>query len=137
MPSRSRSKFRWLVFCCALALMSVGLNTARGGEETAETKVGERKEVGIYETTVTVRSKVQCKRYEGKVLYCTANPLRAARVALDVKLILGYASISIEGDAYRVDPLTGGEVKFYPRGEDYRKDYAGEQELELSVIYVD
>jgi hypothetical protein len=136
MPSRSKSKFRWMVVCGALAVLSIGLYTARGGEETTETKVGEPKEVGVYEATVTVRSKVKCRRYEGKVLFCTVNPLKAVRDALDVKLLLGYARISIEGDAYRVDPQTGGEVKFYPRGDGYRKDYSGEQELELTVIYV-
>lgn len=128
MSSRSRSKFGWLAICCALAAIPVGFHTARSGEEATE--------VGVYERIVTVRSNVTCRKYEGKVLYCTVNPLKAVRDAVDLKLLLGYASVSIGGDAYRVEPQAGGEVKFYPRGEGFRKDYSGEQELDLTVIYV-
>lgn len=137
MPARSKSRFQLLRGCGVVALLLLGARVVSGvegasGAEAAATS----KRVDVYETNVTVRSEVECHKYEGKVLYCTVNPLRAVRGVLETRLILGYPALSIEGDSYETEPQAEGEVKFYPGGDRYRKDYSGERELTLAVVHV-
>lgn len=136
MPPWPKSNPQLLMTSGLLIFLLLGAHVVRGGDEASMAEVATTSRVGVYETTVTVRSKVECRKYEGRVLYCTVNPLRAVRDVLETRLILGYATISINGDAFDVAPLAGGDAKFYPRGDRYRKDYSGEQELTLAVVHV-
>ena len=136
MPFMPRSKHRRLALCVVLALVLFAPCETRPGEEVSTVQPTGATRLEVYETTVTVRSNVRCRKYEGRVLFCTLNPLSAVREVLDARLVLGYASVSIGEESYRVEPHAEGEVKLYPTGERYRKDYSGEQELKIAVVYV-
>jgi len=137
MPFMSRSEYQRLALCAALAFVLFTPRETRPDDLASTGQPTGATRLEVYETTVTVRSNVRCRKYEGSVLFCTLNPLSAVREVLDARLVLGYASVSIGGEPYRVEPQAGGEVKLYPSGERQRKDYSGDQELKIVVIYVD
>jgi hypothetical protein len=131
----TRSGLRWLMACGLLTIVLLSGRIAPGGDaDPVDGTV--TSQLDVYETTVSVRSDVECRKYEGRVLFCTTNPFRAVREVLETRLILGYSSVTVDGDTYVVEPQAGGEVKFYPRGEGHRKDYSGQRELTLGVVHV-
>lgn len=136
LPIRETGFLR-LLTCGLLVISSSGASAALAQDQAVEpVAVGASAEVRLYEASVTIRSMIKCRKYEGRVLFCTLNPLRDVRKALETKLVLGYANIDLEGDVYEVEPDEGGAVRFYPRGEKGRRDYSGEQKLKIQVIYV-
>lgn len=135
MPSRRRSRFQQLTICAVLALVNLGAPHVHGGDPAAASEAGAPVRLEVYETTVTVRATVSCRKYEGRVLHCTVNPLRAVKEVLDANLVLGYAGIQVGGDEYDAEPEAGAAVRLYPRGEGPRKDLSGEQEMKIRVVY--
>ena len=91
----------------------------------------------MLETKVTVTARVQCRKYEKKVLHCTVDPSDAVAKNLDMRLLLGYTSVEIDGLVYDVSPIPSEEVKFVPQAEGSRVDVSGTREIKLSVIYVE
>ena len=94
-------------------------------------------DVKVLETEVTVTVRVQCKKYEKKVLHCIVDPSAAVEQNLEMRLLLGYTSVEIDDLAYDVSPIPGAEVKFVPQAEGSRIDVSGTREITLSVIYVE
>lgn len=92
--------------------------------------------VNVVEGKVTVTTRVQCKKYEKKVLHCTVDPSDAVVRALDMRLLLGYTAVEIDGNVYEVHPIPAAEVKFVPQTEAGRIDVSGTREIGLSVVYV-
>ena len=92
--------------------------------------------VNVVEGKVTVTTRVQCKKYEKKVLHCTVDPSDAVVRALDMRLLLGYTAVEIDGNVYEVHPIPAAEVKFVPETEAGRIDVSGTREIGLSVVYV-
>jgi len=94
-------------------------------------------DVKVLETKVAVTVRVQCKKYEKKVLSCTVDPSAAVEKNLEMRLLLGYTSVEIDDLVYDVSPIPGAEVKFVPEAEGSRVDVAGTREIKLGVIYVE
>jgi hypothetical protein len=115
------------VLTCAGAVIA-----AQGGETGEQTAP-----VKVVESKVTVTARVQCKKYEKKVLYCTVDPSEAVARTLDMRLLLGYTAVDIDGSVYPVHPIPGSEVKFIPEDEEGRTDVSGTREIGLSVVYVE
>ena len=92
--------------------------------------------VNVVEGKVTVTTRVQCKKYEKKVLHCTVDPSDAVVRALDMRLLLGYTAVEIDGNVYEVHPIPAAEVKFVPQTEAGRIDVSGTRGIGLSVVYV-
>jgi hypothetical protein len=137
MPPIRKPGFLRLLTCGVLVILSSGASAVLAEDQTAEpATVSTAAEVKVYEATVTVGSTIKCRKYEGRVLFCTLSPLRDVRKALETKLVLGFASIDIGGEVYEVEPDEAGAIRFYPRGEKGRKDYSGEQQLKIQVIHV-
>jgi hypothetical protein len=108
---------------------------AVGGDQ--EAVPGQGSAVNVVEGKVTVTTRVQCKKYERKVLHCTVEPSEEVARALDMRLLLGYTAVEIDGNVYAVNPIPEAEVKFVPETEDGRVDVSGTREIRLSVVYVD
>jgi len=93
--------------------------------------------IKVLETKVTVTARVQCRKYEKKVLHCTVDPSDAVAKNLDMRLLLGYTSVEIDGLVYDVSPIPSEEVKFVPQTEGSRVDVSGTKEIKLGVVYVE
>ena len=137
MASKTRSRTVILLLAAGIALWSFNSIATRGADEASAAGVSEKTELKIYEADVTVHDKIQCRKYEGKVLNCTLDPRKAVDRALDVKLILGYASVQIDGNRFKVQQAEDGTVKFYPDHQGSRMDYTGEHEVTVGVVYVE
>ena len=92
--------------------------------------------IKVVEGKVTVTTRVQCKKYEKKILHCTVDPSDEVVRALDMRLLLGYTAVEIDGNVYDVHPVPGAEVKFVPQTDEARIDVSGTREIRLSVVYV-
>ena len=125
-----------LVVIMGIAL-GIGSTATRAEEATGNPAVAERNELKIYGTAVTVRTKIQCRKYEGKVLNCTFDPRSAVKRVLDVKLFLGFADVEIDGKTFSVEQTKDGMIRFFPSRQGSREDYTGERELTVGVVYVD
>jgi hypothetical protein len=137
MASKSRSRVVFLMFAVGIVLWSFDSIATSGADGTGGTKTPEKIELKIYEAAATVRAKIQCRKYEGKVLNCTLDPRKSINRALDVKLILGYASVQIDGNRFKALQEEDGSVRFYPDLHGSRKDYTGEHEVTIGVVYVE
>jgi hypothetical protein len=137
MASKTRLRTVLLLLAAGIALWSFDSIATRGADETGGAGVSEKTELKIYEAAVTVSDKIQCRKYEGKVLNCTLDPRKTVNRALDVKLILGYASVQIDGNRFKALQEEDGSVRFYPDHQVSRKDYTGEHEVTIGVIYVE
>jgi hypothetical protein len=93
--------------------------------------------VTVVEAKVAVTARVQCKKYEKKVLFCTVDAADAVAKNLDMRLLLGFTAVEIDGNVYEVDPIPGAEVKFVPQGDGARTDVSGTKEIRLNVVYVE
>jgi hypothetical protein len=116
-----------------LGAMLVYAGTVIGGQGAASD--GESA-VNVVEGKVSVTTRVQCKKYEKKVLHCIVDPSEEVARALDMRLLLGYTAVEIDGNVYHVHPIPGAEVKFVPETEAGRVDVSGTREIGLSVVYV-
>ena len=114
------------------AIVCTGTTVADQATETARGSV-----VKVAETKVTVTTRVQCRKYEGKVLHCTADPSDAVAESLDMRLLLGYTSVEVDGVVYDVSPIPSAELKFVPQGESRRVNASDTKEIRLNVIYVE
>jgi hypothetical protein len=112
-------------------LVCAGAVVADQGAATDEEAV-----VKLVEGKVSVTTRVQCKKYEKKVLHCIVDPSEEVARALDMRLLLGYTAVEIDGNVYHVHPIPGAEVKFVPETEAGRVDVSGTREIGLSVVYV-
>jgi hypothetical protein len=112
-------------------LVCAGAVVADQGAATDEEAV-----VKLVEGKVSVTTRVQCKKYEKKVLHCIVDPSEEVARALDMRLLLGYTAVEIDGNVYHVHPIPGAEVKFVPDTEAGRVDVSGTREIGLSVVYV-
>jgi len=112
-------------------LVCAGAVVADQGAATDEEAV-----VKLVEGQVSVTTRVQCKKYEKKVLHCIVDPSEEVARALDMRLLLGYTAVEIDGNVYHVHPIPGAEVKFVPETEAGRVDVSGTREIGLSVVYV-
>jgi len=93
--------------------------------------------VNVVEAKVTVTARVECRKYEKKILHCTVDPSDAVAKSLNMRLLLGYTGVEIDGNAYVVSPVPGAEVKFVPEAEGSRIDVSGSREIQLSVVFVE
>jgi hypothetical protein len=94
-------------------------------------------EVRVLEAEVAVTAKVTCRRYEGRVLNCSADPSAAVADTLPMRLLLGYTSIEIDGKVFEVNPLSRTELKFVPQDGEKRVDVSGAREMRVRVVYVE
>jgi hypothetical protein len=86
---------------------------------------------------VAVTARVQCRKYEKKILHCTVDPWDAVAKSLDMRLLLGFTNVEIDGNVFEVRPIPGPEVKFVPQVDESRVDVSGTKEIQLNVIYVE
>jgi len=132
---RATVRFPALIVAIAILaglLVYAGASVAGQGDEAEATTT-----VKVVEAEVTVTVRVQCKKYEKKVLHCIVDPSDAVARILDMRLLLGYTGVEIDGNFYEVYPVPSAEVKFVPQTEGSRIDVSGTREIRLSVVYVE
>lgn len=122
--------------CCLLLVIPLGILSAAGETSPPADAVAPPAELRIYETSIAISARVECRRYEGKVLNCTFDPSRAVRESLDVRLLLGYSEVTIDGVTMKLERDEGASVKFRPHGAARHKEFSGNRELKISVVYV-
>lgn len=132
-----RGSVRFPALIVAIALLS-GVLICVGAVVAAQSaEAGEGSTVKVVEAKVTVTARVQCKKYEKKVLFCTVDAADAVAKNLEMRLLLGFTAVEIDGNLYDVDPVPSSEVKFVPQSEGSRTDVSGTKEIRLSVVYVE
>ena len=132
-----RSLVRIPALIVAIALLGGVLICVGAAVAAQSTEAGEGSTVKVVEAKVTVTARVQCKKYEKKVLFCTVDAADVVAKNLDMRLLLGFTAVEIDGNVYEVDPIPGAEVKFVPQGEGGRTDVSGTREIRLNVVYVE
>ena len=120
-----------------LALSVCVVGAAPAEEPAAEGGVVvEASELKIYEATTTLRLAVQCRRYEGKILSCTAEVPPDLSARLDAKIMLGFSGVRIGERDYDVEPASGTTLKFRPRVEDREINVSGTQDVRVRIVFV-
>ena len=110
-----RGSVRFPALIVAIALLS-GVLICVGAVVAAQTaEAGEGSTVKVVEAKVTVTARVQCKKYEKKVLFCTVDAADAVAKNLEMRLLLGFT-------AWRSTAISTTSIRFpVPRSNSFRR----------------